>query len=322
MPRVFAAALLCGLSLAGARSSEACSRAGCDGHHFVPRGPVPASLTALRWRPSEDQSSRGPWLADEIVLEGTDGRSIAVSVESLGGEYLLTLQDRLRANTEYFIRAPELCRTGDARGVVATRFATTSARMLPDVLGQLELTPGIRNPVNLRVNSGLCANSFDAFVTTMSVVLTEDAEPWRTAFEWETLVDGEPWRLHPGFPHVLPFGESWRGAGRGAVFVLCGEARDLSGTRQLEEGRHTIVMQARLPGVDRVWSTNPTTVDLNCDPQMTTDGGAHDQGLNLNGGGLQLNEQGCACRESSASGTHLFLVGLLAFGLSRKQRRR
>lgn len=63
-------------------------------------------------------------------------------------------------------------------------------------------------------------------------------------------------------------GRGWDGVAHDRVFVACEEPSFRPTTPVLEPGRHTVMVEARLPGTDIVLETSKQSVDLEC-PDVT-----------------------------------------------------
>jgi len=110
--------------------------------------------------------------------------------------------------------------------------------------------------------------------------LSSDARKWRESLLFRTLVDGEPWAGAGSSCSVIPSGRSWRPLGREIVYGACpdpdvrpGAALAFRGpggrARVLAPTRHTVQMEAHLPGTDIVLKTGTLTVNLTCPDTVT-----------------------------------------------------
>ncbi|MEY3213784.1 MAG: hypothetical protein RIT28_4265 [Pseudomonadota bacterium] len=152
---------------------------------------------------------------------------------------------------------------GDQRGPRALHVNVTAPAALPVALGSLEVAPHERGPVVVATDSGACSEALDAASAKVSLTLDPSAEPWRDAFIFETLVDGQPWRPSASLPEPAPFGGSWVGRGVDLVYAAC--APDNHAPLSLSPGAHTVELLATLPGVpDQTWRAGPVEVTLRC----------------------------------------------------------
>jgi hypothetical protein len=139
-----------------------------------------------------------------------------------------------------------------------TIFQLTPAVPLPQSLGQIDEIRSHKSLVSVNTDSG-CSGLFEAAIASVQVRLTEEAEPWRDALFFTTLVDGERWEERSSFCEQPPLGGDSGGRGHAQLFALCGQFN-----AGLEPGRHTVKMLAWLPGTDLVLETEEAEFELDC----------------------------------------------------------
>ena len=152
---------------------------------------------------------------------------------------------------------------GDQRGPRVLHLNLTAPAPLPVVLGTLSVDPHERGPVVVATDSGACSEALDAASAKVILTLDPSAEPWRDAWIFETLVDGQPWRPSASLPEPAPFGGSWVGRGQDLVYAAC--TADHHAPLSLSPGPHQVQLVATLPGVpDQSWRAGPVELVLRC----------------------------------------------------------
>ncbi len=109
--------------------------------------------------------------------------------------------------------------------------------------------------------------------------LPSNAQKWQDRLLFRTLVDGEPWAGAGSSCSVFPSGRSWRQVGQDIIYGTCPDP-DVRGAvplawrgprgpmRLLPPARHTVQMEAFLPGTDIVLESGTLAVDLSCPGPM------------------------------------------------------
>ncbi|MCK6523642.1 hypothetical protein L6R49_19710 [Myxococcota bacterium] len=155
---------------------------------------------------------------------------------------------------------------GDQRGPRSLHLNLTAPAPLPVALGALEVEPQERGPVVVATTSGACAEALDAASAKVTLTLDESAEPWRDAFIFVTLVDGQPWHPSATLPEPAPFGGSWVGRGHDLLYAAC--TPDHNAPLTLSPGAHSVELVATLPGIpEQSWRAGPVQVSLACGDQ-------------------------------------------------------
>ena len=111
-----------------------------------------------------------------------------------------------------------------------------------------------------------CSDGLEVSQVKVEGKLAKDAQHWREQMLYRTIVDGEiNWMAHRSLCETIPPGRSWEGVGYDRIFAPC---RKLSGLHyvkyNLAPARHTLKIQAFLPGTGVVLKTDVKLVDLRC----------------------------------------------------------
>lgn len=105
--------------------------------------------------------------------------------------------------------------------------------------------------------------------------LSSDARKWRSSLLFRTLVDGQPWAGAGSSCSVIPSGRSWRPLGREIIYGACPDPDVRPGVplafrgpggpaRVLTPTKHTVRIEAYLPGTNIVLKSGTLVVDLTC----------------------------------------------------------
>lgn len=261
------------------RAVEACSALPCAGSYTLPAdgGRAPASLRGFvvrRWGERGPASSEA---SDEgITLVGPGDRNIAFDVVAGPGPALTLEPTAPLSPGTYVLTASSAC-AFEPRTPHRSTIELTPAVMPPTELGVLVAGVRVREPVRVETTGGACSVEIDAVTLEVGIRLAPSAAPWADILQFRTLVDGAPWSASPSLVVELPVGASWQGRGRDRLYAAC-DSPPPGARAGLPEGRHTVVMQAQLPGSEQVWATDPIVVDLDCsvarpDGLAPTDGG-------------------------------------------------
>lgn len=109
----------------------------------------------------------------------------------------------------------------------------------------------------------------------VAAYLHSNAQKWQDNLLFRTLVDGEPWTGAGSSCSVIPSGRSWRPLGQEILYGTCPDPDVRPGVplafrgpggpaRLLTPTRHTVQMEAYLPGTDIVLKSGTLVVDLTC----------------------------------------------------------
>lgn len=267
-----------------ASPAEACSPPlRCTGSEIFPvAGSIPANAPAIEWwTASAGGASVNPSLAR---LERYDEASMMWTV--LEHDVDATMQGRvtLRPHTPFVPDGRYRVGTGMQCPLDATmpwrEFRASRATAMPTTLGALRSTiPALEEIPHGPMVGGICADTARAMVTSVSVTLSADAEPWTSVLTYEVLVDGMPFVgiVEQGSPLVPPpAGGTHHGRGRARLAVICGAAVDGGPVHRawgLAEGGHVVVFRARVAGTATPLETPPLRVELRCPAAPLIDAG-------------------------------------------------
>ena len=247
--------------------SMGCEEPICWGSGLVPGdgATVPANLPAMAWLPTDGPLSPGATLTLRTV-----DKNIPLTMENHrinGAAIVLARFEGVTPSTSIQASAPETCRFGP-KGTPATITVGPSAP-LPKSLGHLNIVSDHIGPLTVGTSMGSCSTVINARQALIQLVPSIEATPWVDAMVFNTLVDGKPYIKTESIGERAPFGASWVGRGKERVYVDCDS--DRGAFQGIAPGPHTVVIQARIPGVEGVLSSDPLTVDLRCDdPQQPT----------------------------------------------------
>jgi hypothetical protein len=274
---VFARTLLaaaCVVALDAGRAS-ACSPAACFQGWFLPAGgsTVPANVPALAWRLAQDLATGGlPGQGPQLKLWRVDGEkleAVAFTLESgTAGLTWIRLSAALVPHARYRLEQVEAFEGACVTPMV--EFEAGQEAPLPESLGEVVASkPGL-GEIRVATTSGSCDTPLPASIATIDLDLSDDAAPWSALFIYQTKVDGDPWApswtLGPGDPADSIANPKTK------VFAECPD-RPLDSGRPIDdgaqhqglpEGAHSVVIEARLPELDRVLMAREKAVELTC----------------------------------------------------------
>lgn len=212
-------------------------------------------------------------------VDGFPGIFVVAPREGLvaGGTYRFSDRGPIR---EY--RDPRWADSARDRGVGPYRqvLVSVDAEEIP-ANAQLTLEEGDAPEQPLYIAEGdLCGMSARRqALAPVAVYLPLDAQKWQASLLFRTLVDGEPWAGAGSSCSVIPSGRSWRPLGREIIYGACpdpdvrpGEPLGFRGpggpVRVLTPTKHTVQMEAYLPGTGIVLKSGTLVVDLTCPVPM------------------------------------------------------
>ena len=115
-----------------------------------------------------------------------------------------------------------------------------------------------------------CVANFLASQVHVEAAIPQTIQPWREHLLYRTVIDGErtwhPWRSACS---LVPRGRTWESVGRDRIFAGCEHPpgfveHNVWYDKGLDPGRHTVTLQAVLPGTGIILETPNRTVDLSC----------------------------------------------------------
>ena len=105
---------------------------------------------------------------------------------------------------------------------------------------------------------------------SVEAALPQSIQPWREHLLYRTVIDdGRTWHPWTNACTLVPYGRTWESVGRDRIFAGCERPpgfveHDVWYDKGLEPGRHTVTMQAVLPGTGIILETPNRTADLSC----------------------------------------------------------
>ena len=271
---VLAGAAIIALSMAPS-PARACSCIHFEDWGFLgPRvGRLPANATGVAWYvPWVRSQLEAPATEDlerRFTVEIQDGgafRQLPVSVTPVGGFpgiYVVGAANRgLEAGATYRFtddKAPP--RVRGLRQVVVT---VDRERLSADTEFGLQIGP-VTSDIVLLPGGAACLFKITGTQVTIDAVLAPHASRWREQMLYRTLLDGRVgWKVQKDLCSHIPPGRSREETGRDRYFVLCETSMLSHVPPTMEPGRHTLQMQAFLPGTDIVLETPTESVFLPC----------------------------------------------------------
>jgi MYXO-CTERM domain-containing protein len=264
----------CALLAVPSPRAEACSQSPCWGRQFFPEPSttVPANLPGFVWQPSREPSAADP--NQVVLMRGGNGTPLPFTATARAdGTFLITPSDAL-AEGGYHLSDTNQCLGGG--GPIST-FTLGPAAPLPMQLGTLGARDIQRGSLEVVTSKGSCNEVIDAAYVDISIRLAADAQPWAEALQYETLVDGKPYRAANDAGQLIPLGASWIGRGSDRILTRCDSAAPDGTFSGVEPGTHEIAMRATLPGTQVMLTSPSIVVDIQCNVACGDGGfGGHD----------------------------------------------
>ena len=136
----------------------------------------------------------------------------------------------------------------------------------PNTKLALDVGPVTTKPIRVAASVS-CIGSLKVSQARIKSKLPEDARRWREQLLYRTIVDGNI-RWNAQDSNCSPFvpGRSWEAVGHDRVFAPCGIVPSLYNIPHIRDSaRHTILIQAFLPGTGVVLETPVKSVSLRCE---------------------------------------------------------
>lgn len=268
-----------GLTVAGVlgcliepRHTHACAGSVCASDQFVPRaGWVPSSLRAIAWQPGYDAQARSDERAlprfECVAADGVRREPRFVALPEDNPDHL-ELSDPLRAGERCSVTSGIADCSPDAGASTHLLgrgdFQVSDSSPMPEELGLIAVAGPRLGEVELAADAS-CSELVRACVVSTSVVFSEAALPWKDAFLFETIVDGQPFSTQRDLAVPSELGGLYHGRDSGLVYALIGDPpENVRAGTGLEAGEHTVAIQARLPGTDVKLTTPEVLIHLDC----------------------------------------------------------
>ena len=94
--------------------------------------------------------------------------------------------------------------------------------------------------------------------------LPAEFRKWEDQLLFRTIVDGEPWQVRRSLCSLVEPGRGWDSVAHDRIFAACEEPSFSPISPVLAPGRHSVMIEARLPGTDIVLQTEKRFVNLAC----------------------------------------------------------
>lgn len=248
--------------------ARACS-VPCETWFLPAGGVVPANLVAVRWRTM--QGDKGTLLVTEVLPDGR-ASEVPMTVEQRDYRWWEGRFSRpLVVGATYVVSVESWCYDPSKPHTDAVHLVAGPEAPLPTKLGRVTVSGAFRAMCEVQTNNGACWSTADVSARQVTLELSDEAEPWREAldFQWGTTGDG--WIA--GLPHLAENGHEFdpeTGYDRFSftAYALCGspESGQYAGN---PEGTHEVVASATLPGTEVELETRPVDVALLCERDET-----------------------------------------------------
>lgn len=254
---------------------QACSCRGFEDRGFLgPRdGRLPANAAGVAWYvPWTRYQLEAPGIEElerRFTVEIRDGgtfRQLPVSVtpvEGFLGVYVVgAAGEGLKVGTTYRFTVDK----AHPRGYGLRQVVVTVDRDGLPADAELGLQIGPATSASVHVPDGAsCSARIMATQVAIDAILAPHASRWREQLLYRSILDGYvEWNLPDSACSLIPPGRSRAETGRDRYFVSCESSWFSHDPPALAPGRHTLQMQAFLPGTDIVLETPVESVFLPC----------------------------------------------------------
>ena len=232
-------------------------------------GRLPANAAGVAWftprEISDNEDLTGRFTAE--IREAGEFRLLPVKVslvEDFPGIYVIALEGKgLKPGATYRFTVDKVDRyeRGHKQALV------TIDHQVLSVETDLTLDIGPNTTEFIAVPAGgSCFDTLKASQVKVEGKLAKDAQHWREQMLYRTIVDGEiNWMAYSSLCETIPPGRSSEAVGLDRIFAACLEIPGLFYVdNDLVLARHTLKMQAFLPGTGVVLETDVKFVDLRC----------------------------------------------------------
>ncbi len=264
--------------MTGVGRANACEPLPCQSGYLLPvDGTVPENAPGIVWKASEPERRSGPTdplrdmktpnRPDDIqVWRAEKAGKKKMTVRSTGGKYsrrgkLVAVESGWREGQRYQVSAGSDCPYGaHGRGRFEGKFSIGPKAALPTTLGTLRAKPLTTGRLTVASSGGGCRVKARVAYIDLVLVPSEEAKPWLSVLEYETLVDGKRVHISDALNVAAPAWSSWVGKGRDRLYINC----DKEGFAGLSKGKHRVVMAATIAGSATRVSTPAIEVVLSC----------------------------------------------------------
>ena len=271
---VFVAALLM-----PAPSAYACRCDFPDDWGFIgPKsGRMPANAAGVAWyRPPNRTHQSTPHTNEDLVarftveifeFEAGKFRSLPVKVSPVkdfpGIHVIAPEGEGLKTGATYRFTDGGIARKtpGHKQVLVTIDRETLSGEMNPT----LDIGPVTTEYISVAANAP-CFSALKVSQVSVEAKMAQETQQWREQLLYRTIVDGEiNWYAEGSMCAMTPPGRSWEAVGHDRIFAACHQIpRRFYVPHDLASGRHTLMMQAFLPGTGVVLETAVESVNLRC----------------------------------------------------------
>ena len=252
--------------------AAACSPSDCSPGSFflAPDAQVPANAPALRWRPPSSYDVKSSEASLRITRDG--GEPVAFELEPGPGTSevkLIRFPEGLQVGSRYRLNA-DLPPSSDGCAAKDAEFEVVAGAELPAQLGRVLLGEPRRDVVEVWTVSGSCFAPVPVVASAVDLELAPEAQPWAGLFLYAHDVDGKgwgpSWTLDDPDYTLLPLtGAQTRVYSECAGPLPDGRPIDPGVSHYgVDEGVHSVTIEARLPGVERVLRSDSVEVELEC----------------------------------------------------------
>ena len=109
-----------------------------------------------------------------------------------------------------------------------------------------------------------CSGLVTASQARIAARLPSELRKWEDQLLFQTIVDGKRWVVRRSLCSHREPGRGWDDIAHDRVFAACEKPSFRPAIPLLRPGRHTVMVEARLPGTEIVLKTERKSVDLEC----------------------------------------------------------
>ena len=125
------------------------------------------------------------------------------------------------------------------------------------------------NGLYVAAADGMCSDWLKVSQVKIAARLPGQFSKWEDQLLFRTIVDGKPWQVRRSLCSLVEPGRGWDSVAHDRIFAACEEPSFLPFSPVLAPGRHTVTIEAHLPGTDIVLRTEKRLVNLECSVQAS-----------------------------------------------------
>jgi hypothetical protein len=224
---------------------------------------LPANAKGVAWWTGPRAPGAAAPLASDFKVEEVTGKTTARTLPHPltrleDDVFLVAPRTPLRAERSYRFSGPGMGGAQQVTVIIDRVSLVPSRTRYP--LGVSPVKTG-----SLRVRAGAsCSAEMKAAQVEVALKHPASSPRFESGLLYRTLVDGKPtWHPTRSLCERLPPGRSWAGFGKDLIYASCTTS---FGDGGLSRGRHTVQLEAVLPGTSVRFLSEEKTIDLVCTP--------------------------------------------------------